>query len=145
MDGYIIGIFMTPLSIHYNRSPVDGKIILKHYIDSSENETMTELLINILLILLRKKTKIDERYYLSNERLTWGIRNDLGDFFVIQIADKWIRKIDSWKKCHESVTKGEQIGMIKFGSQCDLIIPESLYCKLKIQVGDYVKAGQTII
>ena len=38
---------------------------------------------------------------------------------------------------------GEKFGMIKFGSRVELLLPQSV--EIKVQLGDKVKAGETII
>ena len=39
--------------------------------------------------------------------------------------------------------KGEQCGVIKFGSRIDMYFP--LDAEIKVQLGDYVKACETVI
>jgi len=62
---------------------------------------------------------------------------------IIQIASRLVRKIDSYIVKGDFVKKGDWIGMIRFGSQVDLIIPS--FCQLQIKEKQQVYAGKTII
>ena len=61
------------------------------------------------------------------------------------LADIYVNRIECWVKGGEKVTKGQRIGMIKMGSQVDMIFP----CKDDISVivteGQKVKAGESVI
>ncbi len=63
---------------------------------------------------------------------------------IVQIASRLVRRIDSYKSENENVSMGERIGIIKFGSQVDLLIDRQ-NLKINAKVGDEVKAGLTVI
>ncbi len=88
---------------------------------------------------------VENEYLLQYERMTTAIQTDKGTYYVTQIADPWINRIISWVKKGDVVEKGEQYGMIRFGSQCDLLIPDSLGVSLTITEGQYLYAGETIV
>jgi len=125
--GYIIGITMRILDVHVNRAPISGKVIFQKHtngkfisLKSPESET-------------------------QNERNTVII--DTGHFKigVVQIASRMVRKIDSYIKEGEDIEIGQRIGMIKFGSQTDLIIPELEKLKIRCKEGENVYGGTSII
>jgi len=142
IGGYLVGVFMNPMSVHRNRIPISGEIVAKKYLKKPNNLSMVKATTDILL---RRKSFPDYDFYLTNERLTILINAKDGVVGVTQIADKWIRKIVSWVEVGDVVSMGEQYGMIRFGSQCDLFIPESIKFKFKVKVGDYVYAGKSIL
>ena len=122
---WLIGINMTPFDVHKNCAPVEGKIMLqKHFIGKflslKENKALTE-----------------------NERNTFVIKNNKIIIGVVQIASRLVRKIDVYKKEGVQVKRGDWIGMIRFGSQVDVILPVS--CDIKIKEKDQLYAGKTII
>lgn len=142
ISGFLIGIFMSPLSVHRNRIPVSGEIVFKKYQPAPFNLSMVKATTDILL----KRTPFnDYDFYPTNERLTIGIKTEWGIISVTQIADKWIRKIVSWIEIGDKVTKGQQYGMIRFGSQCDIFIPDSFDIQIRIKTGDYMYAGETVL
>lgn len=140
--GFLIGIFMSPMSVHRNRIPVSGEIVFKEYRPASFNLSMVKATTDILL---KRRPYRDYEFYPVNERLTIGIKTEKGIISVTQIADKWIRKIVSWIEVGEDVTRGQQYGMIRFGSQCDIFIPDSFDLQIRINTGDYIYAGETVL
>lgn len=122
--GYIVSIFMSPLDVHVNRAPLQGKIIYQKHVKgkfhvaydfwkSLENEKNE--------IVIEGKTKVK----------------------MIQIAGALARRIESFVKVGDMVVKGQRVGLINLGSQVTLIFSDRL--KLNVKKGDKVKAGESII
>jgi phosphatidylserine decarboxylase len=124
-NGQIVGIGMSVLDVHVNRAPVAGKIILTKHISG-------------LFLSLKNPDAL-----LRNERATLVIDNGEFRIGIVLIASRLVRKIVIYKPEGDLVTIGERIGMIKFGSQTDVIMPESV--TITVKPGEQVYAGQTII
>ena len=120
-----VGIFLSVLDVHVNRSPFSGTIEKTHYCAGE--------------FLDARHLEVDIR----NENQTWLLRTPRGPLLVRQIAGLIARRIVGWKKQGDSVTTGERIGMIRFGSRTDLYFPAS--CTPQVQVGQRVVGGQTIL
>ena len=122
---YVISIFMSPLDVHINRAPIEGKII-------SINHT---------------KGKFFKAYDLNksfeNEKNEIVIENKNIKIKVIQIAGFLARRILCYAQVNNKVNKGDKIGMIALGSQATIIMPKKV--NLKIKLNDKVKAGESII
>ncbi len=126
-EGYLIGIAMSFLDVHINRTPIDGKIeYLKH--------------IKGLFISLKHKKAV-----LENERVFTAFQNQAVRIGVVQIASRLVRKIVPFVKEGDEVKIGERFGIIKFGSQVDVIIPRYEKMVIKVKINQYVKAGLTIL
>jgi phosphatidylserine decarboxylase len=124
---YQIGIGMNFLNVHVNRSPISGQVVfLKHFPGK-------------FLSLKR------EEAVLVNERVTTLIENGKFKVAVVQIASRLVRRIVPYVKEGQKVSIGERIGIIKFGSQVDLLIPELPRLKICVEPGDEVVAGVSII
>ena len=54
-----------------------------------------------------------------------------------------VRRIDSYVIQGQSVKQGDWIGMIRFGSQVDVILP--INCQIQVAIKEQVYAGETII
>lgn len=122
--GYLISIFMNPLNVHYNRSPISGKII------SIKHTKGRFLPVNTIEAgLVNDKTEI-------------LINGDI-KIKVIQIAGLLASKIITYAKKGQYLKKGETFGLINLGSQVTLITNENILIKAK--KGDKVIAGETII
>jgi len=120
-----IGINMTPFDAHKNCSPIDGQIVLSKHVTGVFHSLKDFLSMT------------------ENERHTFVIKNEKLVIGVVLIASKRVRRIDSYVKNGQFVNKGEWIGMIRFGSQVDVILPEN--CNVKVEVGQQVYAIKTII
>jgi phosphatidylserine decarboxylase len=120
-----ISIFMSPLNIHVNRIPVDGKVEYLNYIRGD------------YLIAT------DDKASLRNERAEFGIVSNYGKIFFTQVAGFIARRIIYELKTGDEVKMGKRFGMIKFGSRVDVIVP--LNWKVIAKKGDKVAAGETIL
>ncbi len=144
-SGYLIGTYMTEYSVHRNRVPISGKIVLcQHRAADRLNRSMARMTANLLF--RRQPYDEDCEYLVRNERLTIGIRHASGRLVTVtQIADVWINRIVAWVKVGDVVQRGQQYGMIRFGSQCDVFLPDEMVETILIKPGQYVFAGKTIV
>ena len=78
-----------------------------------------------------------------NERNSIVIGTQKGDVLVRQVAGFVARKIYSTAGIDQKVKKGDQIGMIKFGSRVDLYLP--LDAEIEVALDQKVRGGKTII
>lgn len=122
---WLIGINMTPFDVHKNCAPVEGTILLNIHFDGE--------------FLSLKHEEALKR----NERNTIVIDTPQGKIGVVQTASRLVRRIVTYKRENDKVFKGDWIGMIKFGSQVDLIIPDT--CKLLVELGQQVYARKTLM
>lgn len=122
---WLIGINMTPFDVHKNCSPTHGEIVLNKHISGK------------FLSLKEPKALIE------NERNTLVVKNREMTIGIVQTASKLVRRIDSYVKVGNLIEKGEWFGMIRFGSQVDLIIPAT--CEVNVKIGQQIYAKTTII
>ncbi|MBI1931556.1 MAG: phosphatidylserine decarboxylase family protein [Ignavibacteriales bacterium] len=120
-----ISIFMSPLNVHVNRIPIDGKVDFLKYIKGE--------------YLVAYHDKADER----NERTEIGITSKFGKVLFTQVAGMVARRIVYELNIGDSVKAGERFGMIKFGSRVDVIVPKSW--RILVNEGDITRAGETIL
>lgn len=119
-----ISIFMNVFDVHVNRSPVAGEI---------QNITYTPG--RFAMAHLNEAPKF-------NERLALNIVSKGGDSWtVVQIAGLVARRIVSFVELMDRVSKGERIGLIKFGSRVDVYIPDNY--DPAVTMGQKVLAGVT--
>ena len=79
----------------------------------------------------------------ENEQSIIGIRRGETQIVVKQIVGIVARRIVCYLKDSDAVGRGDRFGLIRFGSRVDLILPAST--QLRVEVGDRVRAGETII
>jgi len=140
-DWTLIGIFMHPTSVHVNRAPISGTIE-KIFYRKSNNLPMTLMWWRVLL--KRRPFEWRSKHVLTNERNTLLIKG-IVSVFVTQIADIYVNRIECFVHVGQKVSKGDRIGMIKFGSQVDLLIPKSSAINILVKEGDKVFAGESVI
>ncbi len=119
-----IGIFMNVHNVHVNRAPLSGTVMEIDYEPGG------------YIPASNKDSDVNERNHVK-------IKTDNGNIELTQIAGVLIRRIVSYISEGSQVKRGERIGMIRFGSRVDVIIPE-VYT-YTVNVGDKVKAGESII
>jgi phosphatidylserine decarboxylase len=123
--GTVISIFLSPLDVHINRSPIPGKIVDMLYSRGK------------FLIATNEKAS------LVNEQNTLTIEGDRITVVCKQIAGILARRIVVWKRAGDYVRLGEPFGMIKFSSRTDILLPENV--RVTVKRGDRVRGGITVI
>jgi phosphatidylserine decarboxylase len=141
--GSLIGIYMTPLSVHYNRAPIAGRIA-GVVARPAEHENLSMVRAFIRLAWDMRPFEEESRHILQNARNTVVIAGDF-PVVVIQMADRFVNQVDCFVAAGQEVEKGERIGLIRMGSQCDLFIPRRAAAKIACKPGDRVRAGETIL
>jgi phosphatidylserine decarboxylase len=121
----VISIFLSPLDVHINRSPIAGTI-------SDVTYTQGKFLM---------ATKEDSS--LVNEQNALTIRGEEMTVVCKQIAGVLARRIICWKRAGDHVALGERIGLIKFSSRTDLILPSNV--QIEVAEGARVRGGATVI
>jgi len=125
-----VGIFMSPLNVHVNRAPCDGRVESVthrpgrfHNADSpsasSENESNT--------VALRAA--------------------EPPDLPVVgrQIAGVLARRIVCATAEGDTLARGQRFGMIKFGSRAEVYVPAGSGFRVAVRIGQRVKAGETVL
>ncbi len=140
-DGVLIGTYMSVFSVHQNRIPVSGEVVLRVHRPAVRNVSMARMMVYTLLG--REPYDEDCRHLIQNERLTIGIRTPGGVVLVTQIADAWIRRIRADVGVGQPVERGARYGAILLGSQVDVFVPDSLGFRVVVRPGQAVRAGET--
>ncbi|CAM9505315.1 unnamed protein product [Phaeothamnion confervicola] len=120
-----VSIFMSVFDCHVNRSPVSGRIERIVY--------RKGLFINADL------DKASE----DNERNAFLINAGGVPIGVVQIAGLIARRIVPFTHEGQTVSAGDRIGMIRFGSRVDVYLPEG--SKPIVAEGQTALAGETVI
>lgn len=143
-----IGIFMSPFSVHYNRVPLSGRVeFIKHHPPVLKNRHMGPM--HWRTLLSRPPLHRNSLHIVENERTVTKVAGEFqGEtvpYYVIQIAGKSVNGIDSYTRAGAAVGKGEIFGMIRIGSQVDLVMAHKPGMTILARPGDRVRAGETIL
>ena len=144
----VIGIFMSPFDVHYNRAPLAAKIGFVHrHPASGGNAFMTEMHWRSVLGLSPRYA--GSVHIVQNERaVTQFVGSYRGEplaAYVVQIGARTVNGIESYYAPGQSVARAATFGMIRVGSQVDLILPWREGFEVLAQEGDRVVAGETIL
>lgn len=142
-DGYLIGIYMSPLDVHFNYAPIEGTIESMKHTQTKINLPMVDLWEYIRLTFLRKAIDLfGNKYHLENERNTIFIKGKIS-IAMVEIADKFVNKISCFVKQGDRVAIGQKLSFIERGSQVDLFVPKNT--QVKVDLGQQVYGGKTIV
>jgi phosphatidylserine decarboxylase len=81
----------------------------------------------------------------ENERATTVIERPDLEIAVVQIASRLVRQIAGYVDIGQSVTAGQRIGVIRLGSQVDVVLPARPDMQVTVKPGQRVRAGETIL
>lgn len=121
----VISIFLSPLDVHINRSPIRGKIV------------------DVLYSPGKFLMATNEKASLVNEQNALTIQGEKITVVCKQIAGILARRIVCWKAKGDSLGLGERFGMIKFSSRTDVLLPANV--RVTVKEGDRVRGGTTVI
>jgi len=124
-SGKLVSVFLSPLDVHINRSPITGTIERIEYVPG------------------KKGPATNDKASLLNERNSLTIVGKNITVVCTQVAGILARRIVCWNKEGDSLESGEKFGMIKFGSRTDLLMPANV--EVRVKVGDKVVGGETVI
>ena len=122
----MISIFMSPLNVHANWIPVDGKVKFVHHQNGNYHKAW-----------LPKASEENEH---SDIMITTP---DGQDVLVRQIAGAMARRIVTYAKEGEECYIDEHLGFIKLGSRVDVFLP--LTAKATVTIGQPTTGDQTVI
>ena len=119
-----ITIFLSPMDVHINRTPVEGRITR---IDYRPGKFLPAY---------------DERSNDNELNEIWIDRN--GEQIVLrQVVGILARRIVCRVAEGDILQRGERIGLMKFGSRMDVFLPPG--AELRVTVGQTVVAGETVL
>jgi len=120
-----LSIFLNVFDVHVNRSPVAGVVKL---VEFRKGEFLNAMKAESVL---------------NNEQTLIVI--DAGGYEVSfkQIAGLLARRIVCNLKSGDRVERGQRMGLIKFGSRTDVLLPAEV--NLKVKVGSRVRGGSSVL
>jgi phosphatidylserine decarboxylase len=123
--GKRISIFLAVWNVHVNRSPATGTITKLEYRPGK------------FLAAMR------ERASAENEQNVFTLSTEAGEMVFKQIAGLIARRVVSWKKPGDQVSRGERIGLVRFGSRVDVWVPRE--AEILVKLGQHVKGGASVL
>jgi phosphatidylserine decarboxylase len=120
-DRVRVGIFMNVTDVHVNRAPADGTVASVDHRPGAYKPAFS---------------KDSDR----NERVVI----DCGDYEVALIAGWFARRIHPYVEAGDTLTRGQRIGHVSFGSRADVLLPPRYDREdVLVAVDEAVTAGET--
>jgi len=120
-----VSIFLSPMDVHINRSPIAGTIRDVVYKPGAFKVATQKIASEV------------------NEQNVITIENSEMRIVTRQIAGLLARRVVCWKRPGDTVAAGERIGLMKFSSRMDVVMPAEV--DVLCHVGDTVVGGVTVI
>jgi len=143
LSGTLLGIFLSPYDVHYQRVPIAGTVSEITYHPVPFNESMGDMFVRNLFRLNNRYA--GSSHVWANERNIVRIDGEELSAFVVQIADQQVNRIDCYIDKGDEVAMGDKLGMIRWGSQVDLFIPDLTPADFVVANGDKLRAGETVL
>jgi len=125
-DGCVcVSIFLSIFNVHVQRMPIAGTVSKRLY---NKGKFMAAW---------------NHKASLDNEQTLVTLDTRMGTVGIKQIAGLVARRIVCRAKVGQKYVKGDRMGLIRFGSRVDLILPPDIHIVSK--VGDVVKGGQSVM
>ena len=125
-DATLVSIFMSPLNVHVNRSPMSGRVTDIRYNPGKYLRAFAD------------KASLDNEQNAVLVEDTQGRR-----LCYVQIAGFIARRIVCYLQVGMSVERGQRYGMIMFGSRADIYLPPGV--PVRVKHGDRTYGGTTVI
>lgn len=122
-----IGIFLSIFNVHVNRAPRSARVTEVRYFPGA--------------FLDARHPECGQR----NEQLWIDLEEAGRPMRVKQISGAIARRIVCWLKAGDSPARGERIGMIKFGSRTEILLPADAPREVLVKPGDKVQGGSTVL
>jgi len=123
--GRRLSVFLSIWDVHVNRAPLAGRIGKIEYRPGRFHAAMRA------------------RASAENEQNVIHLDTEHGRIVFKQIAGWIARRVVCWKAEGDSVTRGERVGMIRFGSRVDLWLPSD--AEIAVERGEHVRAGSSVL
>lgn len=120
-----ISIFLSIFNVHVNRAPVSGTLKQLEYKRG------------------RFKAAFDDEASRVNEQNILTLEGEHIQVVFKQIAGLIARRVVCWKKPGDAIERGELVGLIRFGSRVDVLLPDNV--NIAVRVGDRVRGGSSVL
>jgi phosphatidylserine decarboxylase len=145
-NGWLIGIAMTALDVHFQYAPVPGVMGSINHIEHGRNLPMFDLWEYIRITWLKRHVQLfAKRYVFDNERQTMWIQGKRVRLALILIADKFVSKISTFVKAGDTVPGGGKLSFIARGSQVDVLVCGHPDLRIEVAEGQIVRGPASVL
>jgi phosphatidylserine decarboxylase len=121
-----VSIFMSPMNVHVNFHPISGEVVMNDYYQGCRK-----------IASLPKASELNEHSCVVVED------EQKRTILVKQIAGAMARRIVCYAEKGDRVEQGDELGIIKFGSRVDVLLP--IDARINVELYQKVTAKKTIL
>ncbi len=121
-----VSIFMSPLNVHQNRTPVEGEVVYRNHKKGVYYPAF-----------VKKSSEKNERC-----STVFKMKNGV-EIMSRQIAGTVAQRIVNYMKPGDMVEQGQEYGFIRFGSRVDVFLPANTHVQVKLHTKTI--GGKTVI
>lgn len=121
-----ISVFLSIFNVHVNRAPISGRVVALRYEPGQFRFAFTS-----------EASRV-------NERNTIVLEGAHGLCVVRQIVGPVARRVVHWLEIGQHVGAGQRIGVMKFGSRLDVLVPFNTL-EILVRSGMMVRAGESVL
>lgn len=145
-NGWLIGIAMTPLDVHFQYAPLAGEMGSISHLRHGVNLPMFDFWEYLRITWLRRHVQLfAKKYSLTNERQTMWLQGSRVRLALVLIADKFVSKITTFVKPGDAVPSGGKLSFIARGSQVDVVICGQSDLQILVSEGDSTRGPNTVL
>lgn len=124
-DGrWFVSTYLALRNVHVGRMPCDGEVVSQEHFDGEHRMAFSSAAH-------------------VNERLEWVIDTAYGRLEMVQYSGAAARRIIPYVASGARVRRGERIGLIRFGSRVDLVLPPGV--RPTVSVGDRPRGARDVV
>ncbi|MGZ4445364.1 MAG: phosphatidylserine decarboxylase [Nocardioides sp.] len=124
-DGrWFVSTYLALYNVHVSRMPCDATVLEQDHIDGDHRLAFA-----------------DDAH--TNERMEWLLDTAYGRLEMVQFSGAAARRIVPYVGPGATVRRGERIGLIRFGSRVDLLLPVGLVPT--VREGQRVRGSQDVV
>ncbi len=124
-DGrWFVSTYLALYNVHVSRMPCEGTVLRQEHIDGDHRLAFA-----------------DDAH--TNERMEWRIYTEHGELEMTQFSGAAARRIIPYVGPGAVLQRGDRIGLIRFGSRVDLLLPLGL--RPTVVAGERVRGAETVV
>ncbi|MCW2796309.1 phosphatidylserine decarboxylase [Nocardioides sp.] len=124
-DGrWFVSTYLALYNVHVSRMPCDGTVVAQQHFEGEH-----------------KMAFADDAHV--NERMEWRIDTEHGELEMTQFSGAAARRIVPYVGVGATLSRGDRIGLIRFGSRVDLVLPVGL--RPTVKVGDRPRGARDVV
>lgn len=124
-DGrWFVSTYLALYNVHVSRMPCDGTVVAQQHFEGEH-----------------KLAFADDAH--ENERMEWRFETEHGELEMVQFSGAAARRIIPYVGVGATLSRGDRIGLIRFGSRVDLVLPIGL--RPTVKVGDRPRGAHDVV